>query len=79
MGHHSPQFAHTKVSFGSSTTMIDLKIANRLNGEGIAITARGVKRARLAQGLRRRNNYPAKQAQQQEAMRQAIAKFNIRE
>lgn len=49
--------------------MIDLKIADLLNGEGIVITARGVKRARLAQGLRRKNNYPAKQAQQREAMR----------
>ena len=50
----------------------DAEIAAQLNTEGIAISSHQVKRARLANGWRRRNNDPEQQLQQREDTRQAM-------
>ena len=44
--------------------MSDRAIAARLNSEGIPVSARGVKDARLANRWRRRNNNPEQQEEQ---------------
>jgi hypothetical protein len=56
-----------------TTTMTDHQITARLNKDGISISARGVKEARLAKDWRRRNNNPEQQEEQREATRQTIA------
>src|SRR5262249_1745939 len=50
-----------------STAMTESEIDTNLTWQGFSVSTRQVKRARLASGLRRRNNTLAQQQQQREA------------